>query len=132
MGNHYKYKMGVTKEIITAGDGATFPAAGDTVTVHYTATLQSDGKKFDSSHDRGAPFSTEIGVGKVIKGFDEGVLQMSQGEKAKLLVTADCAFGAAGAGEGIVPPNADVQFEVELIKVERKSAGGEGQGQQSA
>merc|ERR1712083_810536 len=104
------------------GDGTTFPAAGDTVTVHYTATLQSDGKKFDSSHDRGAPFSTEIGVGKVIKGFDEGVLQMSQGEKAKLMVTADRAFGA---GEGAVPPNADVQFEVELIKVEKKAVGGE-------
>merc|ERR1739845_173838 len=96
-----------------------------TVTVHYTATLKHGGKKFDSSHDRGAPFSTEIGVGKVIKGFDEGVLQMSQGEKAKLLVTADCAFGAAGAGEGIVPPNAHVQFEVELIKVERKAEGGD-------
>merc|ERR1739845_86982 len=121
-----------TKEIITAGDGTTFPVAGDTVTVHYTATLQNGGTKFDSSHDRGAPFATEIGIGKVIKGFDEGVMQMSQGEKAKLLVTADCAFGAAGAGEGIVPPNAHVQFEVELIKVERKSAGGEGQGQQSA
>merc|ERR1711934_828143 len=117
--------MGVTKEIITAGDGTWVPAAGDTVTVHYTATLQSDGKKFDSSHDRGAPFSTEIGVGKVIKGFDQGVMQMSQGEKAKLMVTADFAFGTAGAGEGTVPPNSDVQFEVELIKVERKASGGD-------
>merc|ERR1712083_370810 len=101
------------------GDGTTFPAAGDTVTVHYTATLQSDGKKFDSSHDRGAPFSTEIGVGKVIKGWDEGVMQMCQGEKALLKITSDCAFGAQGAGENIVPPNADVNFEVHLISVQR-------------
>merc|ERR1712043_5880 len=112
-------------ETITPGDGKIYPTAGDTVTVHYTGTLAENGTKFDSSHDRGAPFSTEIGVGKVIKGFDEGVLQMSVGEKAKLLVTADCAFGAAGAGEGTVPPNADVQFEVELIKVERKDAVGD-------
>merc|ERR1712139_136801 len=105
---------------ITAGDGTTFPAAGDTVTVHYTATLQTNGTKFDSSHDRGAPFSTEIGVGKVIKGWDEGVMQMCQGEKALLKITSDCAFGAQGAGENIVPPNADVHFEVELIKVTKK------------
>merc|ERR1712226_153151 len=121
-----------TKEIVTAGDGATFPAAGDTVTVHYTATLQNGGTKFDSSHDRGAPFSTEIGVGKVIKGIDEGVMQMSQGEKAKLMVTSDCAFGAAGAGEGTVPPDADVQFEVELIKVERNAAAGDAAAAQPA
>merc|ERR1712043_42539 len=119
-------------ETITPGDGKIYPTAGDTVTVHYTGTLAENGTKFDSSHDRGARFSTEIGVGKVIKGFDEGVMQMSQGEKAKLMVTADCAFGAAGAGEGIVPPNAHVQFEVELIKVERKSAGGDSQNQQGA
>merc|ERR1712051_415054 len=116
--------MGVTKEITIPGNGNT-PTAGDTVTVHYTGKLASDDTKFDSSHDRGAPFSTEIGVGKVIKGFDEGVMQMSQGERAKLMVTSDCAFGAAGAGEGTVPPNADVQFDVELIKVEKKVVVGE-------
>jgi len=114
--------MGVTKEIITPGDCKTYPTAGDTVTVHYTGTLAANGTKFDSSHDRGQPFSTEIGVGKVIKGWDEGVMQMCQGEKALLKITSDCAFGAQGAGENIVPPNADVNFEVQLISVQKAGA----------
>jgi len=112
--------MGVTKEIITPGDGKTFPTAGDTVTVHYTGKLDSDNTKFDSSIDRGAPFSTEIGVGKVIKGWDEGVMQMCQGEKALLKITSDCAFGAQGAGDNVVPPNANVNFEVELLSIQKQ------------
>jgi len=114
--------MVVTKEIISPGDGKTYPAAGDTVTVHYTGTLEANGTKFDSSHDRGAPFSTEIGVGKVIKGWDEGVMQMCLREKAKLKITSDSAFGAQGAGENIVPPNADVNFEVELLSIQKATA----------
>jgi FK506-binding protein 1 len=114
--------MGVTKEILSAGDEKTYPSPGDTVTVHYIGTLAKDGTKFDSSRDRGQEFSTEIGVGKVIKGWDEGVLQMCEGEKALLKITSDCAFGAQGAGENIVPPDADVHFEVELIKVTKKTA----------
>mmetsp|Transcript_44648 Transcript_44648/g.103222 ORF Transcript_44648/g.103222 Transcript_44648/m.103222 type:complete len:110 (-) Transcript_44648:103-432(-) len=108
--------MGVTKEVIQAGDGTNFPKKGDKVTMHYTGTLTSNGKKFDSSKDRGKPFETKIGVGQVIQGWDEGVPQMSLGEKAILKMTSDYGYGAAGAG-GVIPPNADLTFEVELLKI---------------
>mmetsp|Transcript_102498 Transcript_102498/g.320462 ORF Transcript_102498/g.320462 Transcript_102498/m.320462 type:complete len:110 (+) Transcript_102498:106-435(+) len=108
--------MGVEKQIIKAGDNANFPKEGDTVTMHYTGTLTKDGKKFDSSVDRGQPFKTKIGVGQVIRGWDEGVPQMSLGEKAILRMTSDFGYGAAGAG-GVIPPNADLTFEVELLKI---------------
>lgn len=71
--------------------------------MHYTGTLVSDGSVFDSSHKRGRPFQFTIGVGQVIKGWDEGVLQMSLGEKATLEMTPDLGYGAAGAG-GVIPP----------------------------
>jgi len=106
---------GVTKEVVKAGDGRNFPKKGDTVTMHYTGKLAS-GKKFDSSVDRNQPFTTRIGVGKVIKGWDEGVPQMSLGEKAILKMTPDYGYGASGAG-GVIPPNADLTFEVELLKI---------------
>merc|ERR1719199_403332 len=108
--------MGVTKELIKEGDGKRFPQKGQTVVMHYTGTLTANGKKFDSSVDRGQPFKTKIGVGQVIKGWDEGVPQMSVGEKAVLKMTADYGYGAAGAG-GVIPPNADLVFDVELIKI---------------
>ena len=72
--------------------------------------------KFDSSRDRGQPFSFTIGVGQVIKGWDEGVMQMSLGEKATLDITSDYGYGARGAG-GVIPPNADLLFDVELIAI---------------
>merc|ERR1712217_744395 len=108
--------MGVEKEVIKAGDGVNFPKKNDTVTMHYTGTLTNGGKKFDSSVDRGQPFQTKIGVGQVIKGWDEGVPQMSLGEKAVLKMTSDYGYGAQGAG-GVIPPNADLTFEVELLKI---------------
>ena len=83
--------------------------------MHYTGTLES-GAKFDSSRDRGQPFSFQIGVGQVIRGWDEGVMQMSIGEKAKLLISSDFGYGAQGAG-GVIPPNADLVFEVELLAI---------------
>ncbi len=107
--------FGVTKTTITEGDGKTFPKPGNQLTMHYTGTL-SDGKKFDSSVDRGQPFTFTIGIGQVIRGWDEGVVQMSLGEKAKLDITPDFGYGAAGAG-GVIPPNADLVFEVELLKI---------------
>mmetsp|Transcript_11407 Transcript_11407/g.23620 ORF Transcript_11407/g.23620 Transcript_11407/m.23620 type:complete len:110 (-) Transcript_11407:91-420(-) len=108
--------MGVEKEVLKAGDGASFPKVGDMVTMHYTGTLTKDGKKFDSSVDRGQPFQTKIGVGQVIKGWDEGVPTMSVGEKAILRMTSDYGYGSRGAG-GVIPPNADLTFEVELLKI---------------
>ncbi|OBZ68754.1 hypothetical protein A0H81_11309 [Grifola frondosa] len=107
--------MGVTVEVISPGDGKNFPRKGDRITIHYVGTLP-DGRKFDSSRDRGIPFETEIGVGKVIKGWDEGVPQLSLGEKAVLIATADYAYGARGFPP-VIPPNATLKFEVELLKI---------------
>jgi FKBP-type peptidyl-prolyl cis-trans isomerase len=83
---------------------------------HYTGTLAADGSKFDSSLDRGDPFAFTIGVGQVIKGWDEGVIQMSLGEKAKLEIPSEMGYGSRGAG-GAIPPDADLVFEVELLKI---------------
>ncbi|KAJ3176586.1 FK506 binding protein proline rotamase rapamycin-binding protein [Geranomyces variabilis] len=107
--------MGVTKTTITPGDGKNFPKKGDTVSMHYVGTLDN-GKKFDSSRDRGQPFVTKIGVGQVIKGWDEGVPQMSLGERATLNITYDFAYGERGHPAGI-PPSANLTFDVELLKI---------------
>jgi len=107
--------MAVTIEPISPGDNTNFPKGGDTVTIHYVGTLP-DGKKFDSSRDRNIPFTTKIGVGNVIKGWDEGVPQLSLGQKARLMVTPDYAYGARGFPP-VIPPNATLIFEVELIKI---------------
>jgi len=108
--------MGVTKRTLQEGDGANYPKKGDKLKMHYTGTLKSDGSKFDSSKDRGKPFEFTIGTGQVIKGWDEGVIQMSLGEKAVLEITPDYGYGARGAG-GVIPPNAHLIFEVELLKI---------------
>jgi FK506-binding protein 1 len=91
--------------------------------MHYVGTLASDGKKFDASKDRNKPFEFTIGVGQVIQGWDEGVTQMSLGEKANLAITSDYGYGSRGAG-GAIPPNADLNFEVELLAIGKKSAPG--------
>ncbi|CEL51679.1 FK506-binding protein 1A OS=Neosartorya fumigata (strain ATCC MYA-4609 / Af293 / CBS 101355 / FGSC A1100) GN=fpr1A PE=3 SV=1 [Rhizoctonia solani AG-1 IB] len=97
------------------------PKAGDNVQIHYTGWLKDSGKKFDSSVDRDQPFETTIGVGRVIKGWDEGVPQLSLGEKAKLTITPDFGYGSRGAGNAI-PPNATLIFEVELLAINGRKA----------
>ncbi|GAA5948636.1 hypothetical protein JCM3765_004951 [Sporobolomyces pararoseus] len=107
--------MGVSIETIKEGDNTNYPKAGDKVKIHYTGTLP-DGSKFDSSVDRGTPFETAIGVGRVIKGWDEGVPQLSLGQKAKLTCTPDYAYGARGFPP-VIPANSTLIFEVELLKI---------------
>ena len=107
-------ESGLQYEDMVIGDGPS-PTAGRAVTVHYTGTL-TDGTKFDSSRDRNQPFTFVIGVGQVIKGWDEGVMSMKVGGRRKLTIPASLGYGASGAG-GVIPPNATLIFDVELLGV---------------
>uniref|UniRef100_A0A087XF46 peptidylprolyl isomerase n=1 Tax=Poecilia formosa TaxID=48698 RepID=A0A087XF46_POEFO len=96
--------------------GRTFPKKGQRVVVHYVGTLD-DGKVFDSSRSRGKPFKFKIGHQEVIRGWEEGVAQMSVGQRAKLICSPDFAYGSKGH-PGVIPPNATLTFDVELLGLE--------------
>jgi peptidylprolyl isomerase len=109
---------GLQYEDTLAGTGAS-PARGQDCVMHYTGWLWQDGAKgakFDSSLDRGKPFVFPIGTGRVIKGWDEGVATMKVGGKRTLLIPPELGYGSRGAG-GVIPPNATLVFEVELLGV---------------
>jgi FKBP-type peptidyl-prolyl cis-trans isomerase FkpA len=109
---------GLQYEDAKEGTGAS-PKSGQTCVMHYTGWLwenSAKGKKFDSSVDRGQPFEFQIGQGRVIKGWDEGVATMKVGGKRNLLIPPNLGYGARGAG-GVIPPNATLLFEVELLGV---------------
>jgi FKBP-type peptidyl-prolyl cis-trans isomerase FkpA len=98
-----------------SGDGAK---DGDTLVVHYTGTL-TDGKKFDSSKDRSEPFEVTLGQRRVIAGWEQGLQGMKAGESRTLTIPPDLGYGARGAG-GVIPPNATLVFEVELLEIKRR------------
>ena len=109
---------GLKIEEVKVGAGEV-AVSGKSVTVHYTGWLTDgviQGKKFDSSKDRGDPFIFPLGRGQVIKGWDEGVAGMKVGGKRTLVIPPDLGYGARGAG-GVIPPNATLKFEVELLEV---------------
>lgn len=113
-----KTTTGLEYEIIKEGTGA-IPTKGKPVTVHYTGWLDvagNPGTKFDSSHDRKQPFTFVIGMGQVIRGWDEGVMGMKVGEVRRLYIPANLGYGAYGAGR-IIPANANLIFDVELLNV---------------
>jgi peptidylprolyl isomerase len=113
-----KTESGLQYHDIKEGTGH-HPKKGQTCVVHYTGWLWHDGakgKKFDSSVDRGEPFDFPVGAGQVIKGWDEGVLSMKAGGKRELLIPPHLAYGPRGAG-GVIPPNATLLFEVELLEI---------------
>jgi FKBP-type peptidyl-prolyl cis-trans isomerase FkpA len=109
---------GLQFEDIVLGEGAE-ATAGASVQVHYTGWLYTDGRagrKFDSSKDRGEPFEFPLGAGHVIRGWDEGVQGMRVGGRRNLIIPADLGYGSRGAG-GVIPPNATLLFEVELLDI---------------
>jgi len=108
-------KSGLKYVEVAEGKGAA-AVSGKAVTVHYTGTFP-DGKKFDSSVDRNEPFTFKLGAGHVIKGWDEGVAGMKIGGKRKLIIPSALGYGKNGAG-GVIPPDAELLFDVELLGVE--------------
>jgi FK506-binding protein 2 len=103
-------------EVVTPVDCKRKTIAGDKIHVHYRGTLASDGSEFDASYNRGSPLSFKVGSGQVIKGWDQGLLDMCPGEKRKLTIQPDWAYGSRGAGP--IPANAVLIFETELVSID--------------
>ena len=115
---HRFSKLEVVK--LSPGDNSRRPTKGDTLSVHYTGKLAENNTKFDSSHDRAKPFEFIIGVGQVIPGWDQGIMKMSQGEKATLKIPASLGYGQRGVGP--IPPDSDLVFDVELLDIKKNNA----------
>ncbi|MBM3299239.1 MAG: FKBP-type peptidyl-prolyl cis-trans isomerase [Deltaproteobacteria bacterium] len=113
-GNVITTPSGLNVEILQEGNGP-LPQRGQSVIVHYTGTLP-DGKKFDSSLDRGTPFSFKLGEGQVIRGWDEGLALMKVGSRARLTIPSNLGYGPRGAGN-VIPANATLIFDVELLGI---------------
>ncbi len=113
--NDNQKNMDLKIETTQEGTGDKLTKAGDTISVHYTGKLEN-GTKFDSSVDRGTPFDFTIGQGMVIAGWEKGLLDMKVGEKRTLTIPSDMGYGAQGAG-GVIPPNATLIFDVELVGI---------------
>ncbi len=107
-------ESGLGIKVLEEGDG-TLPEKGQRVQVHYTGTLE-DGTKFDSSVDRNQPFEFQLGMGRVIRGWDEGVAQLKVGSKALLWIPSELGYGPRGAG-GVIPPNATLIFEIQVLDI---------------
>ena len=115
----------VQSETLEPGDGATFPSEGQSLTVHYTGTLAADGTEFDSSRAKGVPFTFVLGAGKVIRGWELGLASMSLGQRCRLAISAEAGYGKSGcedranaSGTGVIPPHADLIFDVELLDID--------------
>jgi len=105
-----------TVEILEQGDSQTYAAEGDVVELHYTAFLM-DGTQFESSYDKGEPLKFKVGIGRVIRGWDEAIPKLSLGCKANLSVRSDYAYGPRTVINGLVPPDSNLRFELQIIRI---------------
>ena len=118
----------ISVDTTAEGDGRSIPTDGDEVTVHYVGRLLSDGSMFDSSRKKKMPFVFRLGSGAVIKGWEHGIAQMSLGQRVKLKIASEAAYGAAGctdtnaSGTGVIPPHSDLLFDVELLDINHKKS----------
>lgn len=111
----HKLASGLVYEDVEMGAG-TMAETGSTVSVHYTGRL-TNGTQFDSSHDRGMPYTFQLGAGRVIQGWEQGIKGMRLGGKRRLTIPPDLGYGATGYGGGLIPPNATLDFDIELLEV---------------
>eukprot|EP01080_Neovahlkampfia_damariscottae_P001633 gene1633-12758_t len=109
---------GLTKEVLKEGNGVK-PKVGQVIKAHYTGKLEKNGKVFDSSVARNQPFEFTVGVGQVIRGWDEGFLTMSVGEKAVLTIAPEFGYGNQNVGGGLIPANSTLIFDVELLEIKK-------------